>query len=229
MSDDMNPEPKSDQPEVAPVIATVRLTEKDIRAGLNEMGGSGPWRRVLFIVPVIAVVLTMSGRNGGMTSVTTLAPVIFMTVLYLTFLFVIPLRAAKGQIRNLERAGDTNVTYRFDDEGLTIRSSGASASMAYRRLVKSRRGKTTLLLFSTPQIAQIIPLRAFSADELERVLAFLPPDQKGSGIGGWKRVALLWVVVLVAFLAIWQFLNDGTSPSQSLPKTRPPGDVQDVR
>ena len=204
---------EADKPEAVPVIATIELTEGDVRAGLIELGG-GVWRLGAVVAVVAGVFLTFAGRNGRLLSPAAIAPVAVMVVLYATFSFLIPSRNAKNQIDVLKRAGDTNVTYRFDDDGFTIRSASATASVAYRALGKTRRGKSTLLLFTTGQIAQLVPLRAFTTDESARVLAFLPPDQKAIGGTPWKRVVVLWVVLVAAFLAIWLFLNSET-PNES--------------
>jgi hypothetical protein len=206
MSDQPDAKAQSVQQNASPVVASLALTERDIRAGLIEIGG-GVIRRGLFMALVVVLFVAFLGRNGGMTSPTTIAPLAFMVVLYAVFSFLIPSRNAKNQIEVLRRAGDTNVTYRFDEQGVTIQSAGASASIAYCLLVKTRRGKRTLLLFTTGQIAQIVPLRAFTAGELERVLAWLPPDQRTPGTLSGKGVVVLWVALVVAFLAIWQFLS----------------------
>lgn len=200
------------------MIATIELTEGDVRAGLIELGG-GVWRLGAIIAVVAGVFLTFAGRNGGLLSPVALAPVAVMVVLYATFSFLIPSRNAKSQIDILKRAGDTNVTYRFDNNGFTIRSASTTASVAYRGLVKTRRGKSTLLLFTTGQIAQLVPLRAFTTDERARVLAFLPPDQKAIVNTPWKRVVVLWVVLVATFLTIWLSLNS-EKPNESAPHPR---------
>jgi hypothetical protein len=74
----------------------------------------------------------------------------------------------------MQKAGELEVTYTFDDTGVTIASAASTSTTPYRDLTKVVRGKTTLLFFTAPQVARIVPLRAFSDEDRARVLAWLP-------------------------------------------------------
>ena len=79
----------------------------------------------------------------------------------------------------MAQGGDRHISYRFDDEGVTIRAAGVTTTFAYRKLVRVRELKTALLLYTTSMIANIVPKRAFSEGDLSRVRAFLAPYAKG--------------------------------------------------
>jgi len=198
--------------DAVPVIATIALTEADIRAGLADMAG-GIWQRGVFMAVLVGAYVAFAGSSGMLNSPAAIAPVAFLVLVWAAFSFLIPSRNAKIQIEVLMRAGNTNVTYRFDSEGITIQSANATTNFSYRGLVRTRRGKHALLLYTNGQIAQLVPLRAFTAEERTRVLAFLPPNQKAIGATSWKRVVVVWVLLVVAFLGIWLALNSET-PSE---------------
>lgn len=204
MSED-NGEKPAVAPVVPPVVATIALTQQDLAAGIVEMS-------VLFRIrgAFLGLVVLMDiflWRTGGQMTSGVVVPQLLTFMGFAALTYLSPWLNARRQLQALIRAGDVNVTYRFDDEGITIRSAGATSSVAYRRLVKVRRGKTALLLYTTPHIANIVPLRAFSADELARVLAFLPPDAKPQKLRSGTRLVILWVSLVLAFMVTWQFLS----------------------
>ena len=147
---------------------------------------------------------------GGQTPSPALwiTPVVFLALFPLVMSYKRTV-AARAQIDNLRKAGDTLVTYRFDEEGFVLRSAGASSSVAYRLVVRSRLGKRTLLLYTNSRIAQFIPRRAFSEPDLARVMAWLPKNQKAS-VGSpaqRKRVVFVWILLIVAFGVIWKVMS----------------------
>jgi hypothetical protein len=197
---------------VEPVVATISLTEEDIRAGIIE--SSGLYRaRWLVALLLIGESVLLPALGIPFTSISSL---LIGAVVFAAFTFLMPWRSARRQVGRLRAAGDTNVTYRFDAEGLTTRSAGASSTVAYRRLVKTKVGKKTLLLSFHDHVANIIPLRAFSGDELARVLAFLPPNAKAKKIATWRPI-LIWIALVFVFLVVWQFLSATSTPTTPQP------------
>jgi hypothetical protein len=201
---------------VAPVVATLTLTEKDLEDAIVDMSIFFRLRKGLFAVFVIMAVFGWA-VGGQALSAGTIVPQVITFLAFGAFVFLTPRRNARLQLQALTAAGDANVTYRFDDEGVTIRSAGATASIAYRRLTKIRRGKTALLLYTTEQIANIVPLRAFSEGELPRVLAFLPPAVTPKKLSSGTRLVILWVSAVLAFLVMWQFLSKQAPAPAPLP------------
>jgi hypothetical protein len=149
-------------------------------------------------------------------------PQLLLGLGYVLFMFLAPRLNARRQLRAMARAGDTNVTYRFDGEGITIRSAGATSTLAYRRLVKVVQGRTALLLYTTDHVANIVPLRAFSADELARLRAFLPTEAKPKKLRSATRLVILWVALVFTFLVVWQFLTAQAPPRPARPPASDP-------
>jgi hypothetical protein len=203
-----------EQPGAEPVVATITLTRPDITAGLVEASVVLRMRwACLAIILLMNAVLWRSGgvySDGGWTEG-------LIVVGFALYTIVMPWLGARRQLAHLTRAGDANVTYRFDEEGLTTRSAGATSSVAYRRIVKVRQGKKSLLIYETDQVAGIVPLRAFSADELARIQAFLPAAAKAKRQRSGTRLVILWFALVMAFMVVWQFLSN-TAPS---PKPAP--------
>jgi hypothetical protein len=200
----------TDQLSIEPVIATISLTARDLRAGIVE--SSLVYRiRWGFLI----ILLTMHGvaRLGGGALYDDGGMAAGVQVLIMLFLFVTPWWTARNQLRRLIRAGDASATYRFDDEGVTLRSAGASGSISYRRIVKIRQGKKSLLLYSSDQVSEAIPLRAFSPAQLARIRAFLPLQTEPKPLRSGTRVAIFSFVLVLAGIVMWQFLSaQGTAP-----------------
>jgi hypothetical protein len=121
--------------------------------------------------------------------------------------FVAPRYAARRAMRRMAEVGDTNVTYRFDAEGITIRSAGATASFAYRKVHRFREIDTAFLLYAQPRIAQIVPKRAFSAEDLAEVRSLLREHIQPKRVLGPKKLVVLWVALVVVFVVLWQVLS----------------------
>jgi hypothetical protein len=198
----------------APVVATIALTAQDLESAAVDVSWVFRVRKLLLALFVLMVFVTWRGMVHPSLGV--LVPQLLVGVGYVAFLFVAPRLAARRQLRVMARAGDTNVTYRFDDEGITIRSAGATSTLAYRRLVKVVQGRTALLLYTTDQVANLVPLRAFSADELARLRAFLPAEAKPKKFRSATRLVILWVALVLVFLVIWQLMS-----AQAPPKPAP--------
>jgi hypothetical protein len=127
---------------------------------------------------------------------------------FAALMFYIPRASARSLLLSLVRAGDNRVFYRFDAEGVTIRAAGSTSSFAYRTVIRSRETGTAFLLYATPEVASIVPKRAFAAGDLERVRALLGsqvPRQTARGQAG--RFVLLWLGLIVVFFVIWQFMS----------------------
>ena len=207
------------EPERGPVVATITLTVRDLEAAIIDMSWTFRLRKVALGFFALMVLFTWRGVMEFSPGVA--VPQLLVGAGYVLFMFLGPRLSARRQLRAIARAGDTNVTYRFDDEGITIRSAGATSALAYRRLVKVVQGRTALLLYTTDHVANIVPLRAFSADELARLRAFLPTEATPKKLRSATRLVIFWLALVFAFLVVWQFL---TAQAPRAPKLPPPTD-----
>lgn len=154
------------------ISAKVTLTEQDLADGIITMSVFHKIRWL--IVALLVVVNIVAWRTGALMSRDTLTAQVITFVAFVGFAFWGPRLSARRQLAAMAKAGEVDVTYTFDAEGVTINSSGGATSMAYRELVKIVRGKSALLLYTAPQVARVVPLRAFSDEDRARVLAWLP-------------------------------------------------------
>lgn len=194
------------------VTGSLELEERDLRAAVVDL--SGLFRARLAIALIIAAsygsLMVMGGGNGWGQNV----QLIVFGVLFVGFLWVSPALSARRLLRAIAKGGDRHASYRFDAEGVTIRTAGTTSSIAYRSLVESREGKTALLLYVAPNVANIVPKRAFSDEDLPRVRLWLAENVKAKRVRSTNRLILVWIVALFMFMVIWQFLSS-TAPPQS--------------
>jgi hypothetical protein len=154
------------------VRATVTLTERDLSDGLAAMSMFSRVRWL--IVALLLVANVVAWRTGALASGDTLKAQLVTFLAFVAFAFFGPRMNARRQLAAMQKAGELEVTYTFDESGVTIASAASTSTTAYRDLSKIVRGKTTLLLYAAPRIARIVPLRAFSEEDRARVLAWLP-------------------------------------------------------
>lgn len=154
------------------VRATVTLTERDLSDGLAAMSMFSRVRWL--IVALLLVANVVAWRTGALASGDTLKAQLVTFIAFVAFAFFGPRMNARRQLAAMQKAGELEVTYTFDDTGVTIASAASTSTTPYRDLTKVVRGKTTLLFFTAPQVARIVPLRAFSDEDRARVLAWLP-------------------------------------------------------
>jgi hypothetical protein len=166
----MDGEPTEPRAEAAPVTGTIELDERDLAPAIVRMS---PIYRIRWLVVLwVAFSATYSALGGTISKA--LLPVV-MSAAFAVFLFAWPRLTARRLVRSIAHGGDAHVAYRFDHEGLTIRAAGVTTTLAYRQLVRVREVRTALLLYTTSQLANIVPKRAFSQADLPRVRAFLAP------------------------------------------------------
>jgi hypothetical protein len=111
-------------------------------------------------------------------------------------------------------------TFRFDDYGFTWESSLRQHRLAWASLARALETPTAFLVYPSPQTVLIVPKRAFTDADvavLSRLLreriTLKPAPKAGLFANRAWRTVLLWVVLVVTFLAIWQFLDE-RAPSE---------------
>ena len=97
----------------------------------------------------------------------------------------------------------------FTPTGLEITTKNSHVKQDYEALKRFVLMPHTLLLYSSNSIAQIVPLRAFAPADRGRLIAWVEAEVKPSPKvpPALKRTLSIWAVLVVAFAAIWWFLN----------------------
>jgi hypothetical protein len=190
------------------ISGSVAITEADLTRGVTE--ASALYRGGWIYLGLSGVVLAIAVATGSIVwSQANVPAFTFMVVFYL-LLFVGPRLSARKLFRALVKAGDNQVLYRFDSEGVTIRAAGVTTTFAYRLLSQFREGAATLLLTTNAGSTTIIPKRAFATPDLDRVRALLSVEVKRAparGLAKPIKLVIFWLALVFAFVVVWQFMN----------------------
>jgi len=120
-------------------------------------------------------------------------------------------RARWAQTAVADLRSQEGVAFRFDAEGMSIDAPGRKHTLAWATLVHCLEAPESFLVYTTPAAVMVVPKRAFSATDqarLRTLLAELVPKRPLRGVKLFAlRTLVLWVVLVLAFLAIWQFLE----------------------
>jgi hypothetical protein len=190
------------------INGSIAITEADLVQGIAAL--SAYFRLRWFLIAVFGVMILALGASGMAGSGSQWAPSGAVFGFLCVWAFIAPKLGARKILRGLVKAGDNQVLYRFDAEGGTIRASGSSTTFAYRVLTRVRESPTTLLLTVGTASTSIVPKRAFSPDDLARLQQLLAANVKAENLRGSRnalKIALVWVVLVVVFVAVWQFLS----------------------
>jgi hypothetical protein len=107
----------------------------------------------------------------------------------------------------LKASGGEAVEYLFDEYGFQVQMPGREARAEWASLHRHAETDEAFLIYSTPQLMNLVPKRAFAATDQARLRAELaariPRAKQG---GGARKLILVGVIAVVALLALWQFL-----------------------
>jgi hypothetical protein len=193
------------------VDARVTLTAQDLELGHQEMPENVLLRRLRAVFLASGLVFLATRISWAGLRASSLVQVLPFTFLALVYWWLVRRAGPGRRWAAALRPGEDEMRYRFDADGIRISSIRSDFSLRYEAVHRYVEGKSALLLYTQPRIAQIIPKRAFSAEQLERIRSWLServqertPARTGLGVG-W-RIAL-WAALTVALLAVWQWLT----------------------
>jgi Mn2+/Fe2+ NRAMP family transporter len=195
------------------VVVVFDLTAEDIDRAFADNPVQRKTRRWSLLFLAILPLAYVATGTRSYTSGEALSSALLFFVLPMVFavaLFLFFLRLARPGPRTLAtfRDEDRRQTYRFERDAFEVRTGTTQARVAYRGLHAFTDGKDALLLFTRPNVMHLVPKRVLSLEELERVTGWLragvePPQRTFPLV----RVLVIWVVLIVAFLAIWLVLT----------------------
>jgi hypothetical protein len=190
------------------INGSIAITEADLTQGIAAL--STYFRlRWFFLVLFVAMIggLVASGMDGaGGRWVPSGACFGFFCV----WAFIAPKLAARKVLRGLVKGGDTQVLYRFDAEGGTIRASGSTTTFAYRVVTRVRESPATIFLTVGAGSTSLVPKRAFSPEDLGRLQQSLAANVKTEQLPGSRnvlKIVLVWIALVFVFVVVWQVLN----------------------
>jgi hypothetical protein len=183
----------------------VELDESDLRSAILEMSVMSRGRVGITLILAFAYgVLAFVGH----VKASDMAPQAAFAVFFLFFLFISPRIRARRLLESIAVGGDRHASYRFDDDSVSFRTAGSTATTAYRSLVDYREGPTAFLVYSSPGVAHVVPKRAFDAAGVARVSALLAANVKKRRERNVNRLILVWFAALLLAFVGWQLFGN---------------------
>jgi len=201
------------------IVGQADLTEADLaQASAQLPGAKRPWLVPAIMAGAALLFFSLSpSQISSETTLTMLLPMAFVVLLAIFFQRLARRAWVKQAFANI--GGPT--TFRFDDYGFSSESSLRQHRLAWASLARSIDTPQAFLVYTTPRTVLIVPKRAFVEADVVSLRSMLAervaptPLPSGGLLGGSaNRTLLLWVVLVVTFLAIWQFLDSGAPPKR---------------
>jgi hypothetical protein len=181
------------------------LSQEDLQQAIHE---TPEHVRSRWVMRAYGVVVILAGLGGGLLQAEALLRGMWI-VLGVALLVYAQFRGGSVGKRLLAdmKDGEREVSYRFDAEGVNIKTSVSDASVRYAALHRQRELSTAFLLHTQARIAQIVPKRAFDAAQLEQIRQWLGQVQERPQPRRFLRLFVIWAVLIVSFLLAWQLLG----------------------
>jgi YcxB-like protein len=161
-----------------------------------------------------AVLLIVIAWAWSHASIHDLLPFLIFTAVFQVLLFLGPFLLAR---RRLAAMSDRKTEYHIDTEKISITMTDCNVTFRWDRMLRFSEEPAMFLVWLGPYAVQVIPKRIFSLEEVKKLRQILCAQTKaeaGWTTGGWRIV--LWIFLVLGFLAIWQFLSQRGS-STGLP------------
>ncbi|HYQ17409.1 MAG TPA: YcxB family protein [Polyangiaceae bacterium] len=209
-----------DDDEVAAINGELELVEADLiqaAAHLPELKRRWAFSLVIFVFCTITVLLN---HNLGV-SWTSVLPIAVGCGFFAYFQHAV---AKKWPKRALAELGEGKMTFRFDEQGMSIDSKLRQMRYAWPALARYLEAPESFIVYPTPRSLFVVPKRAFTEAELPEIRELLQTRivQKPGGGSGLKRMVWVWLALVVTFTVIWHFLDEAPAP-----KAAPSGQAPD--
>jgi hypothetical protein len=187
------------------IVGETSFTRDDFLNARRSLPGA---KAPFILVPIAAMYVLFSflaDHQQGALAAMLVTPIAFTAV----FVFAM-WNGTRRWANNVfaELRGDHDVTFRFDRYGLAVETSKRQAKVAWEVLHRALETKLAFLVYTSANTAEVVPKRAFAASDLETLRQWLRERIQARPV---RRVLLntfvLWIVLIFAFLLIWQFLN----------------------
>jgi len=162
------------------------------------------WLYLACAALLVAVNVAMSGSGGS--TLESFAPFLGFTGLFAAFLFAGPHLFAR---RTVVAMVDPSVRYDLSERAISVATKGTCVTWSWDEVGSFREEASVFLLWLRRGGVHVIPKRAFSPagsdwlhDKLGRDVA-----RHDKGIKRRARWVLLWLALVILFLAVWQILS----------------------
>ena len=144
------------------MIIETKLSEKEfISASVATFWSRGFFKILLIGLPFLVAFNIFSSRKTTDSIIPTLLP----AILIFGLMFLVVRFSLKKAYRQNHRAGE-NIEYNFTDTHLVVTGESFSSEMTWEKIHKVTRTKNWLFVWHSGQIANAIPLRLVSSEEM---------------------------------------------------------------
>jgi hypothetical protein len=183
------------------ISCTVRLEVDDMAEALRVQIGKIRW-----VTPVLFGVMGLvSGAAMGATW--QIVQALGLGTLGWMLWPLLYRASARRALANKSDAERT-VTFVLSPESVEVTTPNTYSRTKWPGVHRFVESPNTFLLYLSEAMAQVIPKRALRSHEVDALRAMftshVAPRKKAPGLG---RVVALWFLLLVLFLAVWQFLQ----------------------
>jgi hypothetical protein len=202
--------------EGSPIVGHAQLTAEDftsVWAALPQnrrlFGRLGLWVVLIAMFWLVHRLLSPDGASAPLPWTILLVPVV-MAVVFPLALWRGRNVWAKNAVADLR--GGEGVEFRFDESGFSFNAPGRQIHHAWSALYRCVETAQGFAIYTAPAAVMVVPKRAFAAEDQARLRAQLlanVPNRPLRGTRTWppRNMVLLWVVLVVVFLALWQVLD----------------------
>ncbi|HEY3252476.1 MAG TPA: YcxB family protein [Polyangiaceae bacterium] len=206
--------------EGAPIVGCTELRVEDFTSAWAAL----PQNRRVFVrfglwllaIPLFGVYQLLLNESGPHDASGSPWPVVALSLGVAGALFGFALwrdRTVWARNAVADLRGAEGVEFRFDALGFSFQAPGRHAQHTWDSLYRCIETANAFAIYTGPIMVMIVPKRAFAASELDSLRARLLERVPNRALRGtelwqpWKLV--LWIVLVVAFLVIWQLLEPG--------------------
>jgi hypothetical protein len=188
------------------VTCTVVLNERELASGLVLTAKPARWS-IAFIGGVMGFVVSGLAHPG-------LRFVVGAVCAALGWFFAPKLFVgnAKRALANKPEAERT-FYWRFSPDGFEITTPASYSRANWSIIHRFLEGPTAFVLYASEAVVHVIPKSALRGDDVNALRALLTSRiiarKKPSLASRFAWVGVLWVVLILMFLAMWQFLQPG--------------------
>lgn len=191
------------------VQGALELTEDDLVKGHREL--PSPFKMFWWMQIGAAPVLLMF-YNWTDFDLASLLPVAIFVLFFAWFLRILGPKSRGRKHFAALSPQERQVEYEFNPSSYRAATLVSEGRHQYGGLHRFIDGPSTFILYVSPQIAHLIPKRAFDAQGVDQISEWLRAgvEPKAKPSRGTTRAIILWVVLVAGLLMVWNLLGNPT-------------------
>lgn len=147
------------------MIIKTKLSEKEFISASLATIWSRKFSKAFLVIFVLVIAINISTATFTKNPVTTVIPNILPPVLIFGIFFFVFRYSFKKAYQKNYRASE-NIEYNFTDTHILITGESFNSEMTWNKIYKVTKTKNWLLIWQSSQIANAIPLRLISSQDI---------------------------------------------------------------